>query len=135
VASRSCCSYWIADKVTFLRLSLIFVAQVSALTFQLVKGKLYRTVDVAVKTMKQGQLSPEEFLNEAKLMSRLRHRNLVLLTGVCTQIAPYYIITELMANGSLLEYLRKDTSQMTLTHDDIFDMAAQVQLRKTNTLL
>jgi serine/threonine protein kinase len=85
--------------------------------------------------MKQGKMSSEEFLNEAKLMSRLRHRKLVLLMGVCTQSAPYYIITELMANGSLLEYMKKDTSQMTLTRDDIFDMAAQVQLRKTNTLL
>jgi serine/threonine protein kinase len=79
--------------------------------------------------MKEGKMSSAEFLNEAKLMSRLRHRKLVLLMGVCTKIAPYYIITELMAHGSLLEYMKKDTSQTTLTREDIFDMAAQVQLR------
>ena len=71
-------------------------------------------------------MSSDEFLNEAKLMSRLRHPKLVLLMGVCTKSVPFYIITELMVNGSLLEYMKKDTSQKTITCEVIYDMAAQV---------
>ena len=38
-------------------------------------------VDVAIKTLKPGTMSPAEFLDEAKTMHRLRHRKLVQLMG------------------------------------------------------
>lgn len=88
-------------------------------------GKWNRTVDVAVKTLKEGTMSVEAFLDEAKIMHRLRHRKLVLLMGVCTRMQPIYIITEMMVNGSLLEYLRKDGG-MTIKLPTIIDMAAQI---------
>lgn len=88
-------------------------------------GKWNRTVDVAVKTLKEGTMSVEAFLDEAKIMHRLRHRKLVLLMGVCTRVEPIFIITELMVNGSLLEYLRKDEGR-TIKLMTIIDMAAQI---------
>jgi len=61
-------------------------------------------------------------------MHKLRHRKLVQLLGVCTEDEPMYIITELMSNGALLDYLRKDEGR-TITFAIVIDMAAQVNNR------
>jgi len=84
-------------------------------------------VDVAVKTLKPGTMSIDAFLEEAKIMHQLRHRKLVQLMGVCTKGEPMYIITEMMVNGSLLDYLHKHNDGIVvITQNHIIDMAAQV---------
>ena len=88
-------------------------------------GKWRNQVDVAVKTLKPGQMTSAAFLEEAKIMHRLRHRKLVQLMGVCSMVEPIYIITELMVHGALLDYLRKDEGR-TLGLKELLDMAAQV---------
>jgi len=88
-------------------------------------GKWNRTVDVAVKMLKTGSMPQDAFIEEAKIMHRLRHRKLVLLMGVCTSEEPIYIITELMSHGSLLEYLREDSGR-TIKLPTLIDFAAQV---------
>ena len=69
-------------------------------------------------------MSADAFLEEAKLMHKLRHPKLVLLMGVCTTVEPIYIITELMENGALLDYLRKEKTNVRFPV--LVDMAAQV---------
>lgn len=59
-------------------------------------------------------MDPEDFLREAQIMKRLRHAKLIQLYAVCTLEDPIYIITELMKNGSLLDYLQSKTSALTL---------------------
>lgn len=54
---------------------------------------------VAVKSLKQGSMSPDAFLAEANLMKQLQHQRLVRLYAVVTQ-EPIYIITEYMENGA-----------------------------------
>lgn len=88
-------------------------------------GKWRNTVDVAVKTLKPGAMSAEDFLQEAKLMHKLRHRKLVQLLAVCTVTEPILIITELMIHGALLDYLRKDEGR-SLKFVVLVDMASQV---------
>lgn len=61
-----------------------------------------------------GTMDPEDFLREAQIMKRLRHAKLIQLYAVCTLEDPIYIITELMTNGSLLDYLKSKTSMLTL---------------------
>lgn len=85
----------------------------------------YRKTFVAVKTLKEGSMTVEAFLDEAKIMHKLRHRKLVQLMGVCTEMEPVYIITEFMENGALLEYLRSEDGR-TLTIVKLIDMAAQI---------
>lgn len=53
-----------------------------------------------------GTMDPKDFLAEAQIMKKLRHQKLIQLYAVCTLEEPIYIITELMKNGSLLEYLQ-----------------------------
>lgn len=71
-------------------------------------------------------MTAEDFLSEAKLMHKLRHRKLVQLLAVCTATEPIWIITEMMVNGSLLDYLRKDEGK-SIKLPVIVDMAAQVR--------
>ena len=53
-----------------------------------------------------GTMDPKDFLAEAQIMKRLRNPKLIQLYAVCTQDEPIFIVTELMRNGSLLEYLQ-----------------------------
>ncbi|XP_055885177.1 tyrosine-protein kinase SRK2-like [Biomphalaria glabrata] len=89
------------------------------------KGKWKGTTDVAIKTLKQGSMSVAHFLQEAQIMKMLRHDRLVRLYAVCTKEEPIYIVTELMSNGSLLDYLRNDKHRM-LTLPLLIDMASQI---------
>uniref|UniRef100_A0A1X7URZ2 Tyrosine-protein kinase n=1 Tax=Amphimedon queenslandica TaxID=400682 RepID=A0A1X7URZ2_AMPQE len=82
------------------------------------------TTQVAVKTLKPGTMSPQEFLQEAGLMKKLRHPKLIQLYAVCTEEEPIYIITELMKHGALLDYLRGDGR--SLQQAQLIDMCAQV---------
>lgn len=61
---------------------------------------------VAVKTLKEDTMALKDFLEEAAIMKEMKHPNLVQLMGVCTREPPFYIITEFMSRGNLLDYLR-----------------------------
>lgn len=87
----------------------------------------WKALEVAVKLLKPGKMSKEEFLAEAKVMHKLQHRHLVQLLAVCTDTEPIYIITELMSNGAFLDFLRDDDG-LQLRLPILMDMAAQVVL-------
>lgn len=70
------------------------------------EGLWNNTTPVAIKTLKSGTMDPKDFLAEASIMKKLRHNKLIQLYAVCTLEEPIYIITELMKNGSLLDYLQ-----------------------------
>uniref|UniRef100_A0A9L0SP43 Tyrosine-protein kinase n=1 Tax=Equus caballus TaxID=9796 RepID=A0A9L0SP43_HORSE len=79
---------------------------------------------VAVKTMKPGSMSVEAFLAEANLMKTLQHDKLVKLYAVVTK-EPIYIITEFMAKGSLLDFLKSEEgSKQPLPK--LIDFSAQI---------
>lgn len=105
----------------FIELSLI------SLSGEVWAGKWNNKIDVAIKTMKAGTMSTQAFVDEANIMKKLRHDKLVQLYAVCTEPAdqPIYIVTELMCNGSLLDYLR-DGPGRELKLPSLVDMAAQV---------
>ncbi|KAJ8033873.1 Tyrosine-protein kinase Src42A [Holothuria leucospilota] len=88
------------------------------------EGLWNNTTPVAIKTLKQGT-NKEDFLKEATIMKKLRHPRLIQLYAVCTVQEPIYIVTELMINGALIEYLQKDNGAR-LKLPDLIDMAAQV---------
>ncbi len=71
-----------------------------------------------------GTTDPRDFLAEAQIMKRLKHQRLIQLYAVCTTEEPIYIITELMRNGSLLDYLHGKGRNLKLPH--LIDMAAQI---------
>lgn len=64
-------------------------------------GYYKNNVKVAIKTLKEGTMSPEAFLAEANMMKTLQHERLVRLYAVVTK-EPIYIVTEYMARGGAL---------------------------------
>ncbi|XP_078682103.1 tyrosine-protein kinase Src42A-like [Branchiostoma floridae x Branchiostoma belcheri] len=89
------------------------------------QGVWNNTTPVAIKTLKPGSMSPDAFLQEAAIMKKLRHPKLIQLYAVCTMEEPIYIVTELMSNGSLLDYLQRDKGN-SLRLPELLDMATQV---------
>ncbi|XP_078266688.1 tyrosine-protein kinase TXK [Rhinoraja longicauda] len=87
---------------------LTFMKELGSGQFGMVRlGKWRATHKVAIKTVFEGSMSEEDFIEEAKVMMKLSHSNLVQLYGVCTQQKPICIVTEFMENGCLLNYLRQ----------------------------
>ncbi|KAH1002580.1 tyrosine-protein kinase Src64B [Dendroctonus ponderosae] len=88
-------------------------------------GKWKNQYDVAVKTLREGTMSTQAFLQEAAIMKTFRHKRLVALYGVCSEQEPVYIVQEYMSKGSLLEFLRKDEGKL-LEFEDLIYIAFQV---------
>ncbi|XP_017671188.1 PREDICTED: Abelson tyrosine-protein kinase 2 isoform X3 [Lepidothrix coronata] len=80
---------------------------------------------VAVKTLKEDTMEVEEFLKEAAVMKEIKHPNLVQLLGVCTLEPPFYIVTEYMPYGNLLDYLR-DCNREEVSAVVLLYMATQI---------
>ncbi|KAL7670517.1 hypothetical protein ACOME3_005452 [Neoechinorhynchus agilis] len=91
------------------------------------QGRWNDRIDVAVKCLRPGSMSSRAFLLEATIMKRLRHDKLVQLYAVCSDMEPIYIITEYMANGSLLNYLRSPLGT-SLSIVELVDYASQIAL-------
>ena len=94
------------------------------------KGTWQGRVEVAVKTLKPNTMSPEAFLQEAEIMKKFSHPHLVAMYAVCTDQEPFYIITEFMCNGALLDFLRKEDGKGKLTFDNLISISAQVKNQK-----
>ncbi|KAG7176524.1 Tyrosine-protein kinase Src64B-like 1 [Homarus americanus] len=88
-------------------------------------GTWNNDVEVAIKLLKEGTMSTEAFLDEARIMKSLRHPNILVLYAVCTTEEPILIITEYMLDGALLEFLRNDSGQKIFFHEQTY-MGAQV---------
>ncbi|CAN9515235.1 unnamed protein product [Ophioblennius macclurei] len=90
------------------------------------RGRWKNLIDVAVKVLKSdSEVNVQEFHREVHMLKTLRHRYLISLFAVCSDSAPYYIITELMERGSLLSFLRGPDGR----HRDtaaLMDMSLQV---------
>lgn len=62
--------------------------------------------EVAVKLLKRDdQHGGREFLAEVEMLSRLHHRNLVKLIGICTEHQTRCLVYELVPNGSVESHL------------------------------
>ncbi|NWQ86059.1 TXK kinase, partial [Burhinus bistriatus] len=87
-------------------------------------GKWKASIKVAIKTINEGAMSEDDFIEEAKVMMKLSHPKLVQLYGVCTHHKPLYVVTEFMENGCLLNYLRQRRGK--LSRDMLLSMCQDV---------
>ncbi|KAM7474821.1 hypothetical protein LguiB_022064 [Lonicera macranthoides] len=69
---------------------------------------------VAVKRVsRESKQGIKEYASEVKIISRLRHKNLVQLIGWCHQRGELLLVYEFMENGSLDSHLFKERSLLT----------------------
>lgn len=69
-------------------------------------GALEDGIQVAVKVLKRhDQQGGREFLAEVEMLSRLHHRNLVKLIGICIEDYTLCLVYELIPNGSVESHL------------------------------
>ena len=76
------------------------------------RGILDDGAAVAVKVLKrEDQRGGQEFLAEVEMLSRLHHRNLVKLIGICAKDNIRCLVYELVPNGSLESHLHGEYLQ------------------------
>ena len=85
------------------------------------KGDCKSKGSVIIKTNIATNIVQETFLEEANILVRLNHKNIISLYAVCTESYPFYIVTEPM-NENLRDYLtiKKPTPA------ELVDIAIQV---------
>uniref|UniRef100_G1SIY6 Tyrosine-protein kinase n=1 Tax=Oryctolagus cuniculus TaxID=9986 RepID=G1SIY6_RABIT len=117
---------WDKDAWEIPRESIKLVKRLGAGQFgEVWMGYYNNSTKVAVKTLKPGTMSVQAFLEEANLMKTLQHDKLVRLYAVVTKEEPIYIITEYMAKGSLLDFLKSDEGGKVLL-PKLIDFSAQI---------
>lgn len=118
-------SYNTIDDWEIEKSSLTFIRELGHGQFgQVYEGVWDDKTPVAIKTLKKGSMDPKDFLAEAQIMKHLAHKNLVQLYAVCTKEEPIYIVTELMSNGCLLDYLHKRRDSIQLP--ELIYISAQI---------
>nr|XP_005993132.1 PREDICTED: tyrosine-protein kinase ITK/TSK [Latimeria chalumnae] len=86
---------------------LTFIQELGCGQFGLVHlGTWKDRTNVAIKMIREGAMSEEEFIEEAQVMMKLSHPKLVQLCGVCTKQTPILLAFEFMEYGCLSDYLR-----------------------------
>lgn len=123
-----------ADKWEIHPIELMLMEELGSGQFGVVRrGKWRGSIDTAVKMMKEGTMSEDDFIEEAKVMTKLQHPNLVQLYGVCSKHRPIYIVTEYMKHGSLLNHLRRHETSLIGNMGLLLDMCIQVWTNKEAT--
>ncbi|KAK9750270.1 hypothetical protein RND81_02G183100 [Saponaria officinalis] len=86
------------------------------------KGKLVDGREVAVKMLSQhSRQGQREFINEAKLLARVQHRNVVNLLGYCTHGEHKLLVYEYVLNESLDKLLFKEDRRHILDWKKRYD--------------
>ncbi|XP_072986497.1 uncharacterized protein [Typha latifolia] len=85
-------------------------------------------LDVAIKRVSKGsKQGRKEYIAEVKIISQLRHRNLVQLVGWCHNRGDFLLVYELMPNGSLDSHLYTTTGKFltwSLRYNIALDLAS-----------
>ncbi|RWS25147.1 leukocyte tyrosine kinase receptor-like protein [Leptotrombidium deliense] len=96
-------------------------------------GEATDELPVAVKTLPEFSANNQaemDFLTEALIMSKFKHRNIVRFIGVCFEKMPRFIVLELLPGGDLKTFLRESRGTQhkpsTLTMPDLLVMALDV---------
>ncbi|XP_021890474.1 L-type lectin-domain containing receptor kinase IX.1-like [Carica papaya] len=70
--------------------------------------------EIAVKKVSRGsRQGKKEYISEVKIISRLRHRNLVQLIGWCHEKSEFLLVYEFLPNGSLDTHLFGSKTMLT----------------------
>ena len=80
---------------------------------------------VAVKVCKTSSINVHKLQAEIQIWKKIHHDKIVQFYATCTVGEPIFIITELVKNGNLLDYLRRGEGRL-LKLPQMIDIATQV---------
>uniref|UniRef100_H0X7N4 Tyrosine-protein kinase n=1 Tax=Otolemur garnettii TaxID=30611 RepID=H0X7N4_OTOGA len=83
------------------------------------------SLTVAVKTLKGDQVTVQSFTKPLSLFKICKTNSILQHSGVCTLEPPFYIVTEYMPYGNLLDYLR-ECNREEVTAVVLLYMATQI---------
>ena len=89
------------------------------------EGVWNSTTPVAIKIPKPGPISNKLTFAEAQILKKLHDQNIIKLYAVCSLEKPVYVITELMKNGNLKDYLQNGEGRRLVLHH-LIDIASQI---------
>ncbi|TRY88809.1 hypothetical protein DNTS_015022 [Danionella cerebrum] len=127
--------YYLAEKYVFSTIpeliryhqhnaAVILSEELGSGQFGLVWKGSWKDGQVAVKTIREGFMSEEEFKEEARVMMKLSNEKLVKLYGVVTQHSPIYLVFEFMENGCLTDFLT--ARKGTFSQESLLEMCLDV---------
>lgn len=90
------------------------------------RGLLCQSTPVAVRAFNPGLIAREGFLKQMASLAELRHAHLVQFFCMVSDTDPVWMVTELLAHGSLLDYLRRPDIPPTLPLRRLTEIARQV---------
>ncbi|KAL2944240.1 L-type lectin-domain containing receptor kinase IX.1, partial [Bienertia sinuspersici] len=91
--------------------------------------------EIAVKKVSSGsKQGKKEYMSEVKIISRLRHKNLVQLLGWCHEQGNLLLVYEFMPNGSLNSHLYTSNKNPILPWETRFKIA-QEDIKSSNIML
>ncbi|XP_041009755.1 putative receptor-like protein kinase At4g00960 [Juglans microcarpa x Juglans regia] len=91
------------------------------------KGKLNDGREIAVKKLSHSSnQGMKEFMNEAKLLARVQHRNVVNLLGYCVHGEEKLLVYEYVSNESLDKFIFKSNKREELDWKRRFDIIAGI---------
>lgn len=103
-------------------------------------GEVTDELPVAIKTLPEYNTSKQaemDFVMEALIMSKFKHRNIVRFIGICFERMPRFIVLELLPGGDLKSFLRENRatidSPTTLVMGDLLVMALGKYATTNNT--
>lgn len=100
-------------------------------------GEATEELPVAVKTLPEYSANKQaemDFLMEALIMSKFKHRNIVRFIGICFEKMPRFIILELLPGGDLKTFLREHRSTVDHPANLVIGDLLVMALGKWNTL-
>nr|KJB60904.1 hypothetical protein B456_009G330600 [Gossypium raimondii] len=100
------------------------------------RGKLDDGREIAVKKLSQySNQGKKEFENEAKLLARVQHRNVVNLLGYCIHGNEKLLVYEYVANQSLDKFLFSIARGLLYLHEDSHNRIIHRDIKASNILL
>lgn len=92
------------------------LSKISEGSFGVVYFGFYLGKEVAVKVFKKKDknINMQNFSKEVEILSQLRHKNIILLMGLCVGESKYMIVTEYMKNGSLYALIHEQKRRFTI---------------------
>lgn len=92
------------------------LSKISEGSFGVVYFGYYYGKEVAVKVFKQKDknINMQNFVKEVDILSQLRHKNIILLMGLCVGESKYMIVTEYMKNGSLYALIHEQKRRFSI---------------------